>query len=150
MGKDDKAKKQPAALVSKISVKTVCGKIDRKTLTEEPKAIMRVLGIAKAKFTGEGDKGAYVGFKGQFKATNLETGKQYFSGKMYLPGSASDLLEGQFTGDPKQDAPVNFGFTITVQEDESSSVGYIYGCESLMEPDEADPIKLLEEKLENK
>lgn len=150
MAKQTEEKKAKLALVSKISVKNVCGKVNRKELTAEDTALMRVIGIAKGTFTGETDKGQFIGFKGQFKAKDLRTGKEYFSGKLFLPSAASDLLEGQFTGDPKQDAPVNFAFVITAREDESSTVGYVYGVETLIEPDAKDPLILLEDKVNQK
>lgn len=131
------------ALVNKISVKTVVGKIDKeiKEIKEET-PIMRVIGIATKATPKNTNFGVSVEFKGRFKATNIKTGKEFVSGKMFLPRLAENLLEGEFVGGDTANE-VKFGFTITVKPSDNT-IGYEYGVQPLLKPTENDPLALLE------
>ena len=140
------------ALIKKISVKTVAGNV-KKMIAAQPEGeampvtIMRVYGVATKTVTGESDNGNWVAFLGQFKAINLLDGTEYSSGKLFLPGVASDLLEGALGGDNNS---AEFGFDIIVVPDDSSAVGYVYQAESLIQPTEDDTLSRLEKSLPGK
>ena len=143
------------ALVKKISVKVVVGNVKKMVASGEIKektAVMRVYGIASKIVTGTSDNGDWVAFLGQFKAINLLTGVDFTSGKLFLPGVASDLVEGAINGDGAN--AIEFGFDVLVEPDESSAVGYIYQAESLIPPSDDDTLSKLEKtltaRLENK
>lgn len=125
-------------LLSKISVKTVCGNV--KELPNEN--LMRVIGIAKGTFTGTTNFGEYVGFKGQFKAINLATGEEFSSGKLFLPEIAQNLVEGALS----ETESVEFAFDLGKKEADNA-VGYEYTIQPLIEAKENNPLALLEQKL---
>lgn len=129
-------------LVGKISVKSVVGKVEN---VKAEKAIMRVFGIATKATAKTTNFGTSVEFKGQFKAVNLESKKEFIAGKLFLPRLAENLLEGQFVGG---DTPneVKFGFIITVKPSDNT-IGYEYGVEPLIKPTENDALALLESTL---
>jgi hypothetical protein len=125
------------SLDNKISVKAVVGNIgklisDGKITDEKP--VMRVFGVAAKIRNGESDNGVWIAFLGQFEAINLLDGVEYRSGKLFLPSVASDLLEGAISSNGGK--PVEFGYDISVEQNEDSSTGYIYSVVSLIEPKE--------------
>jgi hypothetical protein len=112
---------------------------------ETPIMVMRAYGVATRTVTGEGDNGPWTAFIGQFKAVNLLDGVEYTSGKMFLPGVASDLLEGELGS--AENNSVEFGFDIIAVPDESSATGYVYQAESLIEPEKDDTFSRLEQAI---
>lgn len=139
-----------AKLVGKISVRHVFGsKGEILSVVMQDKEVshklMRVVGIASDIKTGEGDNGPWTGLKGQFKATNLVTGEVFQSGQCFLPGVASDMVEGALKSGA---SAVEFGFDISVVFDENSATSYVYYAEPLFDTAENDPVALLSARLE--
>lgn len=136
------------ALIKKISVKTVVGNVKKMVANEEIKektAVMRVFGVASKVVTGTSDNGDWVAFIGQFKAINTVSGEEFASGKLFLPGVASDLLEGAVNSDEAN--AVEFGFDILVEPNDASATGYIYQAESLIAPSEDDTLARMEKAI---
>ena len=134
-------------LIGKISPKNCSGNIKQilKEMKEgQTQDILQVIGIAKGTIEGESDFGPYTGFKGQFKAKNLLDGREFMSGKCFLPDVATDLIAAQFADDIKE---IQFAFIVGVKAVETSSVGYEYYAKPLTEPKENDPLALLERNL---
>ena len=130
-----------AKLIKKITPKTVLGKIkDIAHGMTEPKAVMRIVGIARGLTTGEGDYGSWVKFKGDFTAINLLTGESYRAPACILPGIAGDLIEASVM-DADNNA-VEFGFDV-VLEPSDSPVGYEFGAVPLIETKEETPLDAL-------
>jgi hypothetical protein len=130
-------------LTNKLSIKTIVGKIDKKSLTEENQDLCMIFGYAREIFTGQhGTFGDYTGFKGAFQGINLKTSERFQAGKLFLPDMASNLLEGELASGNE----VEFAFNIGVKADESSSVGYSYTVTPLIKPDKSDPLLQLEAK----
>lgn len=133
--------------VNKISVATIVGNVKaivKEMKDGESKAIMRVVGICNGTQVGDGDNGPWTALKGEFKAINLETKKEYVSGKCFLPKGISDLVVGQLGGEVTK---VQFAFDIIIVEDIDSQVGYHYNAESLVKPAENNAIALLEAQI---
>ena len=134
------------SIINKISVRSVYG--DKKKIRKaaeaakgEPVTVMRVVGIARGFETGEGDNGPWVKFKGNFQGTAVDTGELFKSGKLFLPGVASDLLEAELMNDEVTN--VELAFDIHAVEDDTSAVGYVYTVTPLIEVGENDPIMAL-------
>lgn len=131
-------------ILNKISVKTVCGKIDRKRFYGENAPadgkipVMRVMGIANGFKTGTSDNGDWIAILGQFAATDLSTGEIARSGQCFLPISATGLVHAALRAEGVQH--VEFAFDIVAVLDESSATGYIYETHSLIAPKEDDPV----------
>lgn len=132
-------------LIKKISVKTVCGVIDKTALTKEPTILMRVMGVAKGIKTGSSTYGEWAAFTGTFEATDLISGEVSRSGVAFLPDVAFDLIAPLLVGDEANG--VEFAFDIGVKSDDKVAVGYTYVAMPLVELTEADPIRQLQSKV---
>lgn len=136
-------------LLSKLSLKSVYGAVNIKVLHEGKKTIhlMRVLGIASGVKTGSSNFGDWLAFTGNFKATNLETGAEFRSGKIFLPTIASGLIEGAIQ--QAETDSVQFAFDIGVKpvQDRQGKDSYEYTVTPLVEAQDNDPLKQLENTL---
>lgn len=137
------------SLVGKISTRTVFGpkgEILKLVMSDQDQShdLFTVVGIATETFSGEGDNGPYVGLKGQFMATNSVTGKQFRSGKCFLPSIAVDMVAGVVDS---SSGPVEFGFKVMAHYDESAATSYVYDCEPLMDAGENDPLAAIAAKV---
>lgn len=143
-------------LANKITIKEVCGKIDIIKLVEHHKEhpgetlwLAEIIGIANRAKPGvtvlpDGKPSEWVKFFGNFKGTELATGKIVRSGVCMLPGSAPALLFGALEGGA---TAVNFGFRIGVLFDDTAAVKYRFKVDSMMPVAENDPLALLENQL---
>lgn len=123
-------------LISKISVATVYGPIDKKNPNAD---VMRVAGIATGVKTGVSTYGDWTALIGDFKAVNLETSEVFRAGKCFLPETAMSLVLGALGGEVSS---VQFAFEIiTVEAD--TSCGYEYRVKPLVESSESDPLNQL-------
>lgn len=112
--------------------------------------LLTIIGIASAHKVGQTDKGEYVRFIGQFKATNVETGVEYVSPSCILPGSAPDLIYGALAGAGEgEKRAVEFAFNIGARYDPTAITKYVYTIEQIIQTDESDPLALLEAKFKN-
>lgn len=140
----------PTNLITKITVKNVCGSPDLEAILKAPNKqieLMDVYGLARKAIPGESQYGPYVKFSGSFKAVNLDTGETVQSGALILPGTAQELLAGAFSDDATE---IKFGFKIGVKYDkESKGTGYSFVVTSLTEPAENDPLVALENQIVN-
>lgn len=140
-----------ANLISKISVKKVCGEIKKVT---EKKSLMRVIGIVTSLKTGSSQYGEFVEFIGDFEATNLETGEVCRALKCFLPHIASDITadavrRGEESGGFKG---VEMAFEIGVRPADNA-IGYEYDILPLIENRNVDALEALRKKtlkIENK
>jgi len=130
-------------LISKISTKTVAGTVS-KPKEGESAVLYRVLGIANGIKSGESTYGEFTAFTGNFKAINLETGKVYQSGKVFLPSIAQTMLEGALS-DANTDS-VEFAFDIGVKH-AANAIGYEYTVTPLVAASDNDPLSALESKV---
>jgi len=140
-------------LAKKITVKGVCGDVKKNVLmlakdgvipNGEKIPLMRVIGKANRFEIKKTDIGESVCLKGQFMATNLETGEETRAGSCYLPETAVEAVAGMLQGEVDS---VEFGFDISVVTDDSSVVGYVYDVLPLIEPQEDDAMTRLASSL---
>jgi hypothetical protein len=138
------------AQTKKLSVATVYGKINPKTVLDatEPIKVMRVIGQAVGTKSGESNYGAWTCLVGQFKATNPETGETSEAAVLFLPDVALVPLQVALAqGDTKG---VAFAIDIFVKAATNTKPGgsvYEYSFENVLPPAENDPIRQLEEKI---
>lgn len=120
----------------------------RDACKKAPVSIARFYGqVSKVEY-GTGDNGPWVKLKGQIEAVNLLTGVVFRSGAMFLPGVASDALEGQLNGAKSEDANASVQFAIEIGCKKSKSpVGYEYTAGSLIKEDESDALAQLRNSL---
>lgn len=146
-------------LVSKVSVKTVFGKIKTypevitnvidgvttqdTVLRSKEHGVMRVIGESRGYKTGNTAFGEFVAFIGQFRATNIETGEVFDGPNLFLPDVASGLMRAQHDN---AEGPIQFAFDIGVKP-ASTPHGYEYTVTPLMAPSESDPLAVLAAKL---
>lgn len=137
---------KPATLITKLSTKTVFGKIDIVELKElkKPMPIMRIYGIAKRVIAGTTTFGDYIGFAGMFEAINKKTGEKFAAGKCYLPDCVANMLSAEFVKDIES---IRFGFDIEVIFDDNVPCKYQYRSTPLIQPKEDNPIALLSGEL---
>lgn len=130
-------------LLSKISVKSTCG--DMKAAAQDKKfgQKLTIVGIASKVETGTTQYGEYQALKGTFKATRIEDGKVFNSGKCFLPDIALNLVAPAVEQNPNG---VQFAFTLGIKE-ATNNVGYEYTVEPLLAAEENNPIALIEAKI---
>lgn len=76
-------------------------------------------------------------FVGEFVGVGPD-GSVFSSGRLYLPGTISEGLEGQLkTSDGK---PVRFAYDLVAVEAEKSPVGYVYSMKTLIKTEASDRI----------
>lgn len=143
-------------ILKKITIKTCKAKPNIEDLIEYGKehgknAVMPLLiivGTASDYKTGDSDGRPWVKLVGMFKATNLLTGEVFQSGTCILPEAANDLVYGALRAlDPSKGGSVDFAFRIGVVRDETAATGYVYSIEQIYEPQSADPVASLEQRL---
>jgi hypothetical protein len=111
----------------KITISDVCGKVAKGSITE-PKNLMNVLARVTSMKPQETQYGPYIDFRGQFEATNLETGEIHQGSRMIVPSIVEQELEAAFEGS-ESDGVILAAFTVGVQPSERGSMGYEYTLE---------------------
>lgn len=128
-----------ASVVKKITVKTVCGRLEKPT---ENKIVMRLFGQANGKQAGQSNLGEYVAVLGTFEAINTTTGEAMRSGRAILPPLVTDLIIGQLT----DKGTVQFALDIGIKPS-TSPVGYDYFCKPLIDSGDSDPLSALKKQV---
>lgn len=154
----------------KISTRTVFGaKGDLLELImknkEDRHAVMRVVGRATDTKKGKGRRvddddiaatsetradakdAPWKGLVGEFIATNLQTGEQFYSGVAFFPEFALDMVAGKLGGDIDN---VEFGVDIYARYDETSATAYVYEVDFLSDMAQDDRMLALAAKYETK
>jgi hypothetical protein len=101
---------QNKALLSRITIKTVCGEIQKPTKETH---LMRVYGQANGFKVATSQYGDSLGFTGVFKAVNAATGEVFTAGKCFLPKVVENQLGGVLSGVDAN--AVEFAFDISVK-----------------------------------
>lgn len=131
-------------LIKRISVAQVVNLTAKEIETlEGERHLMRVIGIARSYELGMSQFGEFIRFKGEFRATNLETGELYAAPVCFLPEPADGLLKTQLDelgNDSK--TPVEFAFDISIVPHDGER-GYQYRVTTLMDSQPSDPLATL-------
>lgn len=137
--------------IKKLSVKTVYGNIDLEKLIKAPNKelhVMRVMGLAVGVASGESTYGEWQSLRGQFEATNPETGEVSESSVLFLPDVAlTPILVSLSRPEVKG---VEFAIDISVHYAQSKKPGgspYEYSFRAILPPDENDPISRLKARV---
>ncbi len=133
-------------MIKKLSTSKIMGKKPRLNEGEKSRVLYQVVGIASGRKTGEHSEfGPWCALTGNFAAVNLASGEEFRSGVLFLPDVALDPIIGHMdTGATS----IEFGYTISIMEDEKSATGYVYTATPIMEPDENDPLEKLTNQFE--
>ena len=139
------------ANIKKLSVSTVYGKIDLKTVLnrDAPLPIMRVYGQAVSQKRGESAYGPWVALLGQFRAVPINAdgvlGEPHDAATLHLPDVAlTPILVALASG------PTTFAIELQVQKASNGKPGgspYEYAFKHLLAPAESDPLKVLESQM---
>jgi hypothetical protein len=132
---------QNQALLSRITIKTVCGEIKKPT---KETLLMRVYGQANGFKAATSQFGDSLGFLGVFKAVNADTGEEFRAGKCFLPKVVENQLGGILSGSDNNG--VEFAFDIGVKP-ANNAFGYEYVVRPVLAPVEAPVIEALESKM---
>lgn len=139
------------ANIKKLSVKTVYGNIDLEKLINAPNKtlhVMRVIGLAVGVASGESTFGAWESLRGQFEATNPDTGEVSESSVLFLPDVAlTPILVSLSRPEVKG---VEFAIDVSVHYAQSKKPGgspYEYSFSAILPPDENDPITRLKSRM---
>lgn len=139
------------ANIKKISVATVYGKIKLAELMKAPEQtlpIMRVLGSAVGTKTGDSQYGPWTALQGMFEATNLDTGEKVRASQLFLPDVALTPILVQLMQPGVQG--VEFAIDVSAKYVEDAKPGgspYEYTFDTVLQADESDPIKRLNDKI---
>ena len=125
---------QNATLVKKIAVKSVCGNIEPPT---EQVAIMRIIGSVSKLEVIETTYGESTKFKGDFLATNLDSGELFRSSVAFLPSIVEGLVANSFD---EENSPLEFAFDIFVSPSDNGEKKYQYTAKPLIEAAKSDPM----------
>lgn len=137
-------------IVSKVSVKTLIGKIKKPKEDDKPRALVHIYGIVRGTKEQDTDYGVSTAFFGDFEGVNLETRERARGGKLFLPNSAAQLLKSAFEAAIKPDddgaiplnGSVQFALEIGIKYSEKS-VGYEYVVKPLIQTTDNDPLAQL-------
>ena len=129
--------------VKKLSVATVYGKIDIKTIVNAsaPVPLMRVFGMAVGTKTGTSAYGDWTALVGRFKAINLDTGEESEASQLFLPEVALIPLKVALAQAGNQS--VTFAIDVFAKQATNTKPGgvpYEYTFENIREPSEDDPL----------
>lgn len=127
--------------IKKISVAKCYGKIDKE---KTPMSILQIVGIATGTFTGESTFGPWCALRGNFEATNLQTGEKFRSSQCFMPDVAIAIVAGALASD--ENNAVEFGVIIGIIKSETQ-IGYEFTMNPLIDVTENDPIANLIKKL---
>ena len=128
------------SMIKKLSTPKIMGGRLRFKEGESQRDLYQVVGVASGKKSGTSDYGEWASLTGNFAAINLDTGEEFRSGVLFLPDVALDPILGQLSMGAHA---IEFGFTISIVEDDESATGYVYTATPLIEPDENDPLEAL-------
>lgn len=135
------------AIVKKLSGKVLVGNVKTyvKDLQEgQSVELFQVVGIARKIKTGISNFGEWEALMGEFVAEALvgaKAGQRYRTGQLFLPDVALNLVASELTSGNING--IQLGFKVGAMVDETSSTGYVYTAEFLMEPEENDPLESL-------
>ncbi len=156
---ETKAEVVSVQIISKLSVKTIgCNPKKAAAMDDVPGgpapsvALCKVYGIASGiKHTEDTRDGKiYTALIGDFEAINLQDGKIYRSGKLYLPAGIQEVIEAPLQAaadhDPPQSIAIRFGFELSSVKS-GNPIGYSYQARPLVKPAADDPLMELRQAL---
>lgn len=137
-----------AALIRKISSKTVLG--GPPEVPSKATALYTVIGVATGVRIGQSAYGEFVALKGQFEATNIETGEAFTAPQCFLPEPLNGMIAAQLAmTDAEGNANAKSArFAVEVGVIPAKTVtGYEYTARELVDTTENDPLSDLRKAL---
>jgi hypothetical protein len=144
-------------LVSKLSLKTIVGKPDLKSLWARDESgqlvhangidLFNVGGSVTGTKTGLTNFGEFTAFLGQFGAIRISDGMVYRSPQMFLPSIAEAFVKP--TVEAAEGQPVEFAFIIGIKpmKKPDDSESYEYTVKPIAAPETVDPLAGMMNKL---
>jgi hypothetical protein len=136
------------AIVKKLSGKVLVGQVKAyaKDLQEGQSVdLFNVIGVASGLKHGTTNFGDFTALMGQFIAEPLvgaKAGQRFRTGQLFLPDVALNMVAPIVENLGKGES-VELAFRIGITASETSSVGYEYNAEFLVQPKENDPLEAL-------
>ena len=134
-------------IVKKVSTRVICGGLPPVPNPGETIWLYNVIGLANSIKTGESQYGPWRALLGSFvaeapSAENPGETKRFRTGQLFLPDVALDLVAPSVAASKKSEQ-VQFAFRVGVMGDDSAATKYVYVAESLLAPEESDPLEML-------
>lgn len=127
---------QQIELLSKISPKSVCGKIEKDP--KDKTILFTVFGIASGIQAGESNMGPWECLTGQFEAVRATDGAVFQAGRCFLPSVAHNPIAGKLKALADDDGKaVRFALQVGIKPSDSP-VGYEYTVLPVLNPVEDD------------
>lgn len=135
-------------ILNKITMKSVCGELQGILEARQATDIdtMTIIGVVKGKEEVPGQYGISWRLKGEFKAKNMMTKEDFYSGSCFLPSLAEDLILGQM--DPQGENALQFAFVIGIKA-AKNKVGYEYSVKPLIKPSDNNALMLIEKQIQD-
>jgi hypothetical protein len=134
------------ALTGRMVAKGKDGKDVQVGSTGEPVPLMRVLGNVTGYRTGQSDFGEYAELKGNFHATNLQTGEILEDcTKCILPGVVGDSVASAMAAGAES---VQFAIELDARYSEKAATMYEFDARTLVKPQTPKPINDLMARLQ--
>lgn len=110
-----KAPGQKLAVLTKLTVATICGKIAVKLLPEEGELhLCRIAGYADGTKTGTTQYGPWSALTGEFAATSMLTGEMFIGKTCIVPGAMGEALVTATEEKLKEDATQKIAFNVDI------------------------------------
>lgn len=141
-----------ATVTAKITMKEVMGEDIRKywrslPVTTQTVEVVKVGGLV-AKYEPKSTQyGESIRLQGDFRATNMQSGKQYASNRCYLPDICTDTIVALLSQRDNPSEAVKFGVVVSLNRDDKSTTGYVYGFRPLIEPKKSNAMLEIERLL---
>lgn len=137
-----------------ISIKSVFGKPQREKIDSKKdrlfsldygsKDIIQIIGVASGVFNKSTAIGDFIGLRGQFQATNLETGEVYRSPKCLIDNETTDQVVERLS--MLDNVAVEFGYVVGMMANKVKP-GYLFPTRTILEAHKNDPIAAIEAKI---
>lgn len=129
--------------LAKLSIKTM-GCDPRKVATVESGKLPlgRIYGKAvDVKFTEGTDGKISCCFIGTFEGINMETGEVFRSGKLYMPGGVSEVMQTALTSAQAKDDKASISFAFEIRSVKAGNpIGYSYEAKAIKPPEVEDEL----------
>lgn len=129
--------------LAKLSIKTM-GCDPRKVASVDggKLPLARIYGKAvTVKYVEGADGKASCCFIGTFEGINLETGEVFRSGKLYMPGGVTEVMETALRSAQKEDDKASISFAFEVRSVKAGNpIGYSYEAKAIKPPEVEDEL----------
>lgn len=140
------------AILSKLTIATMGCNSGQAKVDQKEVPVARFVGRARGIKEAKGKDGeAVFALSGSFEGTNLQNGRTFASGTLYLPGGVQDLILASLDAALDADATASLDFAFDVYSFPApNAAGYSYRTIDLFPATRVDPLAELKSALEAK